>query len=79
MALKLKPSNSISSSNCFCKRTIIVLNSQPQEVVFITHGKKHNVCNLEHGLDLDILKILSDLKFIFFYPFKALMILFLKQ
>ncbi len=70
MALKLKSSNSISSSNCFCERTIIVLNSEPKEVEFTAHGKKHNACNLEHGLDLDIFKILNDLEFIFFCPFK---------
>ncbi len=70
MALKLKPLNSILSSIFFCKRTIIVLNSQPKEVEFTTHGKKHNACNLEHRLDPTILKIQNDLDFFFFCPFK---------
>jgi len=70
MASKLKPLDSISSSIFFCERTIIILNSQLEEVKYTTHGKKHNACNLEHKLDHVILKIQNDLDFFFFYAFK---------
>jgi len=72
MALKLKPSNSISSSIFFGERTIIILNSQHEEVEYTTHGKKHNACNLEHILDHVILNIQNDLEFFCFCPFKLI-------